>query len=303
VARGRSREMTKGSELNEEQLRQWVEGGFTVPEGVDPEALVPELTELLGCTDSVTRERSYEILTNWCTSGQICDEVMRSLGRQMASNVAVGLGEAESDTVLLRSYCALVLCAPIAADHLFGLGLVEGRDAFLASEQVKRWCCCAVESLRRERDPRAYVDGKGWAHATAHVGDALCQLTRCLHLDVTDLERMLGAIYQRLAQPSEGVFVHDEGARLMRVVYHMMLRGDLPLERLTSWIETFSKAPDGREWGWGGIFELEFCDRRMVNAQANVREALRSLYFMLTLGLRRRHDPKEADNPLHAFLH
>ena len=41
----------------------------------------------------------------------------------------------------------------------------------------------------------------------------------------------------------------------------------------------------------------------MVNAQANVREAFRSLYLMLTLGVRRWHDPSESENPYYAFLH
>ena len=88
----------------------------------------------------------------------------------------------------------------------------------------------------------------------------------------------------------------------MRVVYHVLLRGELHLNTLADWIGSFSLTPDGKTWGWGGIFELEYCDHRAVNARLNVGEALRSLYFFLTLGLRRWHSDEDAKNAYYAFF-
>ncbi|MFC2099287.1 hypothetical protein ACFLSF_00430 [Candidatus Bipolaricaulota bacterium] len=81
----------------------------------------------------------------------------------------------------------------------------------------------------------------------------------------------------------------------------MLLRGELSLDALTKWIESFALTPDGRNWGWMGIYNLEFCDYPAVNARVNVCEALRSLYFYLKLGARRRHTPEQAKNGYYAF--
>jgi hypothetical protein len=291
----------KGRELDREQLEKIVDCDYGVPEGIGPEGLIPELLELLGSTDPITRERSYEILENWGCSGRFSDEALRCIGQRMVDNLARGLGEVGNDSVFLRSYSALVLCTPIGADHLFEAGLVDGRAPFLSSERVNQWCARALESLRGENDLRGYVDGKGWAHAVAHMADALCQLVHSPHLGASELEQILNAIADRLTRATDTVFVQDEGARLMKAAYFVLLRGELSLDALTAWIESFSQTSDGRDWGWGGIYGLEFCDRLAVNARANVREALRSLYFLLKLGLRRRHSPEQAGNAYYAF--
>lgn len=292
---------TKGCELNRELIQRIVDCEYGVPEGIDPEGLIPELIELLGSTDPIFRERSFEILGNWGSTGRFSDEALRSIGQQMADNLVRGLGDVESDSVFLRTYSALVLCTPIAVDQRFAAGLVEGRAPYLSSEQVRTWCARALEALRGENDLRGYVDGKGWAHAVAHMSDALCQLVRSPHTRAQEHEQILAAIADRLTRPSGSVFVQDEGGRLMRAVYHVLLRGELSLDALTTWIESFSRTPDGRDWGWGGIFGLEFCDHHAVNARLNVGEALRSLYFFLKIGLRRWHSEEDAKNAYYAF--
>jgi uncharacterized protein DUF2785 len=133
------------------------------------------------------------------------------------------------------------------------------------------------------------------------MSDVLHQFARCPHTDTDLLERILYAISERLSSPVDTVLVQDEGGRLMRAAYMVLLRGELPLETLTSWIRSFSMTPDGKEWGWGGIFDLDFCDQQAVNARANVGEALRSLYFYLKLGLRRWHGDEDAKNAYYAF--
>ncbi|MFC2106138.1 DUF2785 domain-containing protein [Candidatus Bipolaricaulota bacterium] len=291
----------KGRELNKEQVQKIADSDYKVPEGIDPEALIPELIELLGSTDQMTRERSFEILDVWGEAGRFSDEALRSLGQQMADNLACGLGDVESDSVFLRAYSALVLCTPVCVDQLFAAGLVDGRAPFLSPEQVRNWCDRAVESLRGENDLRGFIAGKGWADAVSHMGDTLCQLARSPHTRVSELEQILEAIADRLTRPTDTVFVMDEGSRLMKAVYHVLLRGELPLDTLKEWIKGFSLTSDGKTWGWKGIYSLEFCDYRAVNARLNVCEALRSLYFLLKLGMRRRHSLEQAKNEYYAF--
>ncbi len=287
--------------MNKELLQKIVDSDYSVPEGIDPKGMVPGLVELLGSTDLVAREGALETLWNWGMTGQFDDETLQSIGQQMADNVVRGLGEAGTDSVFLRAFSALILGLPIALDERFAEGLHEGRSPFLSSEQVREWCGRALESLRGENDLRGFADGKGWAHAVAHTGDALCHLARSPHSRPEEQEQILKAIVDRLTCPTDSVFVQNEGGRLMRAVYHVLLRGELPRDTLIGWIESFAKTPDGREWGWGETFGLDFCDHRAANARVNVCEALRSLYFLLKLGIRRRHSEEEAKNEYFAF--
>lgn len=288
--------------MNNEQLQRIADENYAVPAGTDPEAMIPELVELLGAPDQIARERSLEILGSWGSAGHFSDETLRDLGTQMVDGLSYKLGEVERDSVFRRSYSALVLCTPVGVDQYFDAGLVEGRARFLCSEQVQEWCARALDALRGEADLRGYVDGKGWAHSVAHMSDALCQFARSPHSRASELEQILVAIADRLTCPSDSVFVQDEGGRLMRAVYHVLLREELPLNKLTDWIEGFSLTPDSKTWGWGGIYELEYCDHRAVNARLNVGEALRSLYFFLKHGLRRWHSEEDAKNAYYAFF-
>ncbi|MFC2078940.1 DUF2785 domain-containing protein [Candidatus Bipolaricaulota bacterium] len=289
--------------MDKQFLQQIADSDYAIPDGYSLEELTPELIELLGSTNSITRERSYEILSEWCVGGQYEDDAIRELGRKMVNGLFHGLGEAETDSVFRRSYSALVLCAPIGADQFFGAGLVEGRAPCLDAEEVRTWCARALEAVRGENDLRGFVDGKGWAHSVAHMSDALHQFARTPHTRAEEHLQILETISDRLTRPSDSVFIQDEGGRLMRAAYCVLLHGELPLDALMTWLHSFAKTPDGKTWGWGedGIFDLEHCNQRAVNARMNVREALRSLYFYLKHGLRRWHSDEDAKNGYYAF--
>jgi len=282
-------------------VRAIAENDHAVPEGLDPEALIPELADLLGSPDQIDRERSYEILELWSVRGHFSDGTLCALGDRMAENLKHGIGETETDSVFVRSYAALVLCGPIAADELWAEGALDGRKAFLSPERVRSWLACATESLQAERDLRSFVDGKGWADAISHRGDLLQQFARSPRTDAEGLEQILRAVADRLNRTSSKVFVHDEGGRLMRAVYSVLLRDELPLETLISWIEGFAQTADGRDWGFGSLFSLESCDHPAVNVRANVREALRDLLFYIQLGPRRGRSEDDTMKLYYAF--
>ena len=282
-------------------VREAAENDYAVPEGLDPKALIPELANLLGSPDQIDRERSYETFEVWSVRGHFSDETLCALGDRLAENLKHGLGETETDSVFVRSYAALSLCGPIAADELWADGALEGREAFLSPERLRSWLSSATESLQAENDLRSFVDDKGWADAISHRGDLLQQFARNPHTDAKDLEQILHAVADRLNRTSSTVFVHDEGGRLMRAVYSVLLRDELPLETLVTWIEGFAQTADGRDWSFGSLFSLEFCDHPSVNVRANVREALRDLYFTLQFGPRHGQSEDDAFKRYFAF--
>jgi len=282
-------------------VRDTAENDYAVPEGLDPKELIPELAKLLGSPDQMDRERSYEIFEVWSVRGHFTDETLCELGDRLAETLAHRLGESETDSVFDRSYAALSLCGPIAADELWADGALEGREAYLSPERLKSWLRSATESLQGENDLRSFIDGKGWADAISHWGDLLQQFARNPHTDAEDLEGILRAVADRLHRTSSKVFVHDEGGRLMRAVYSALLRDVLPPETLIAWIEGFAQTADGRDWGFHSLFSLEYCDHPAVNVRANVREALRDLYFYLKFGPRRGQSDEDAYKRYFAF--
>ena len=284
--------------MNKQTLQSIVDNEFAVPNGERAEDLLPELIDALGSTDPIVRERSMDVLDAWGTEGRLSDGTLIDLGTRMADDLSRGLGEAGTDSVFRRSYAALILSLSLGADQLFDAGMVAGRTGYLTPELVRPWLEAALSSLRSERDMRGFVDAKGWAHAIAHMSDALCQFARSPHVSSNQQRAILEAIADRLMTPVDSVFVQDEGGRLMRVAYHLLLRGDLPVDAYVAWLEGFRTTPDGRTWGWGGLFDLESCDHRAVNARLNVCEAMQTLHLFLIVGLRRGH---HADNAYAAF--
>lgn len=285
--------------VNKETMQSILDSDFAVPAGADVAELLEQLLTLLGSTDPFLRENSLEIVWSWGESGKYSDEQFVAIGQRMADNLSEGLGEAESDTVFLRAFSALILGMVLHADQLCGLGLIEGRSPFLSRDPVLGWYERALSSLSAERDLRGYTDQCGWAHAVAHMGDALGHFARCPHLGAAELEQMLTTIGQRMTCPTDTVFSFDEDNRLLRAVYFVLLRDEVSLEFLKSWIGTLAKTPDGQSWG--SVFGLEHCDHQGVKARMNTRGFLRSLHLLLTFGMRSPSDVPEGHNAYYEY--
>lgn len=284
-----------------ERLQAIADHDFEVPEGTNPCEMVPELIEHLGSLDQLIRERSSEILEMWSVLGHFSDDALRRLGDQLADNLRHGIGEPRSDSVFTRSYASMALCGTLATEELSIGGFLADRNSFLPSDQVRRWFDQALASFREEIDLRVHVDGKGCADAVSHMGDLLHIFARNPHSGVEELEQILQAVADRLQRSSSEVFFFDEGYRLMRATYCVILRNELPLETLTSWIESFATTADGREWGFGSLYSLEHCDFPALVVRANVREALRNFQVQLQHGMRRQQSELDVENDYNAY--
>jgi hypothetical protein len=285
--------------LNREEIQSIVDGNFEIPSGRDLALATEDLLPLLGSTDSHLREGTLEILGHWGEAGRYSDAELRDIGHRTADNLAVGLGESGTDTVFLRSFSALILEMVVQADDVRGLALGEGRKPFLTRDDVLDWYEIALAGFAGEEDFRGFVDGRGWAHAIAHKADLLGTLARGRHLDAPRLERVLAVIAERLARPAEIILAFEEEYRLVRAAVHVLLRNEVQSEFLHTWIEQLSRMPDGR--GWGAALGLHECDQAANRARVNVRNFLRSLYFVLLWGMRGPGDAAERDNPYHAY--
>jgi hypothetical protein len=285
--------------LNREEIQSIVDGNFEIPSGRDLALVTGALLPLLGSTDSHLREGALEILSHWGEAGRYDDAELRAIGRRTADNLAVGLGESGTDTVFLRSFSALILEMVVQADDVRGLGVSGDRAPFLTRDDVLDWYEIALAGFAGEEDCRGFVDGRGWAHAIAHKADLLGTLARGRHLDAPRLERILAAIADKLTRPAEILLAFEEEYRLVRTAVHVLLRNEVHAEFLHAWIDQLAHMPDGKTRG--AVLGLHECDQPGNRARVNVRNFLRSLYFVLLWGMRGPGDAAEPGNPYNDY--
>jgi hypothetical protein len=274
-------------------------GNFSCPEGRTVAEVTGRLLPLLGSTDSHLREGALEILCHWGGAGRYSYAELHELGKRMASSILIGLGEAGTDSVFLRSFSALILEMVIETDDIRSLEPGAERKPFLSRADVLEWFEAALAAFVGEEDCRGFVDGQGWAHAIAHKADLLGTLARGRHLDTPHLERVLSAIAERLGRPAEIILAFEEEFRLVRTAVHVLLRNQVQSEFLHTWVEKVSRMPDGRTWGTA--LGLHDCDQAANRARVNIRSFLRSLYFVLLWGMRGPGDAANEGHPYHAY--
>jgi hypothetical protein len=170
--------------------------------------------------------------------------------------------------VYLRTYSVLILMEIVAFDNA---------NPFLDQADLDGFLEAALGYLLRERDLRSWVPGPGWANAVGHTADLLMMLARSPHLGVTELQRILDAIADRLLTPAPVVFVHHEDERLAYATLNVLRRNLIDRTWLVAWLDRFTAAPGQESWRSAYASEAESA------ARANVTAFLRSLYFQLIL--------------------
>jgi len=240
-----------------------------LPQGEWVAELTPELLGWLGSTDPELRDEfAYRILAAWIERGQYGADQLRTMAKQMTANLEAGLGERGTDSVYLRTYSVLILMEIVAFDNA---------NPFLDQADLDGFLEAALSYLPRERDLRSWVPGPGWANAIGHTADLLIMLARSPHLGVTELQRVLDAIADRLLTPAPVVFVHHEDERLAYATLNVLRRNLIDRTWLVAWLDRFTAAPGQESWRSAYASEAESA------ARANVTAFLRSLYSQLIL--------------------
>lgn len=249
--------------------RYWLEvraTGLSVPSDRPLGDLTAELARMLGDPDPDVRDGiAYPTLATWIQRG-VYDDLLPGLGDGMASGLAVGLGERDTDTVFRRAYSALVLSECIARDN--SRPLVPGGKVLEWGDRIATW-------LLRERDLRGYVPGKGWAHAVANGADALAALAASPHVAKPELTVLLDVIADRILARSERLFASGEPDRLAAATMAVLRRDVLPLSIVEPWIARIAAATTSRSHR----------DDPFLHS-GDAEAFLRALYLQLSLGKR-----------------
>jgi Protein of unknown function (DUF2785) len=212
---------------------------YTVPEGESAVELAHELSGYLGSPDPDLRDDlTYSILDVWIIERpQLSRQELISFVEEWSANLKIGIGESGTDSVLKRSFSALVLSS-IAQRDL--------KTQFLGDARYHALLNDTISYLNSERDLRGYDASKGWIHSTAHTADLLKALAENDLLTKDDQHAILAAIAERLAT-APTVYSYGEQDRLAMAVRSIVLRRDFDSEYFNKWLVGLDEA-DSYVW-------------------------------------------------------
>jgi hypothetical protein len=208
--------------------RQIIANDFTPPEGASLSALVHELSGQLASADPELRDDiAYSILTQWLYVKRLVPPGLRQeLIAEWVANLRHGIGGRDTDSVLRRSFSALMLSVAVALDN---------DTAYLDRREFEALLQSSLDYLRDEQDTRGFDASKGWLHSVAHTADLLKFLGRSRHLAVRQQGMILAAIAAKLER-LDHVLVHGEDERLARAVVSIAARPDADHEAFRSFL-------------------------------------------------------------------
>jgi len=237
---------------------------FKVPEVTDIEGLTNDMLKHMGCTDPVLRD---ELICSafyvWADNGVFTTDIMKKVLETCISEnyLFLGIGEKDTDTVFTRAFSSLYI----------GLALcMHDEEPYLTTDEVLHVKQLLLKYVNQEKDFRGYVEGKGWAHAIAHVSDALNDLVFCDNLTREDFLEVLAAI-KLIALNDRLVYEAGEDDRVSVVFESICEREVLSNDEILKWLQEFDYVYDRTAGEYPYVFY----------SHVNRRHFLRCIYFML----------------------
>lgn len=242
--------------------------GFVLPEGTSADAAFLELDALFASRDPEIRDGvGYEAVVAWTyKERKVSDATLQTATARWREHLRCGIGSTRDDRVFLRSFSALAASITAAADLRKPWRDKAGFDTDLDA---------ALSYLAAEKDVRGFVDGAGWAHATAHTADWLKFLARSPHLTPQQATRILDGIAAKLEGTTEP-FVRGEQERLAATVLSIARRSDFDAAAFKGWAERLA----GLE---RAVWQANPFDPARHSAAMNAKGTLLALYVVLDL--------------------
>ncbi|TXK72383.1 DUF2785 domain-containing protein [Paenibacillus sp. N3.4] len=213
-----------------EELSKIVENEYALPEGIDDYLIVKQVILVLSSPDPELRDKlAYRILYNWLLEKKLLqDEQLENLLEDAISQSMLfnGMGQAGTDTIFLRSFSSLLIALILIRDN---------KDHFLAEHTIRKVMNTLVRYCREEKDYRSYVEGKGWAHAAAHISDALDECVRSRYIGLTECKLVWSGL-KKLLENAPEVFNSEEDERIATAATAMVELGKVPLSLICEWL-------------------------------------------------------------------
>lgn len=241
-------------------LRTIRDDQYTLPTNIDHYGFARALIENFSSPDGELRdELSYMILANGIIDKRLLslEQLQQLLTLCMdQQHLYYRIGEIGTDAIFMRSFSVLAINTILYTD---------AKEPELPRHLLLQTTASLLHYAQQERDWRAYIQGKGWAQAMAHLADALDECAQNQHTLREDRQEILETI-RLLAMLPEPLY-HEEDVRLARVVYHIIVCKQLDEEYLSRWLDSCRVERGADVASWTSV--------------TNMKNFLRSLYFLL----------------------
>ncbi|MEZ4362847.1 MAG: DUF2785 domain-containing protein [Kofleriaceae bacterium] len=248
------------------QILRDLHDGKPPPAGKRAEDYLEPAIATLGAIDPEVRDGiGYELFARWLTKEPTLDvAAIDALRARLVAQLGP-IPAGEEDSVLRRSFSALVLSV-VAAHEL----------------QAKRWSAAELDAqvaaaasyAAHEVDLRGYLGERGWAHAAAHTADWIKMLGRHPSLKPAQAQRLLDAVADVIVRRHGYLLHHGEEDRLVAALRSLIDRGALTDAMLDAFLAKLIKPIDA---GWPTPF-----DPALFAAQRNARAVLYALFTSLS---------------------
>jgi hypothetical protein len=243
------------SNLLKEKLIKIKENNYVINDSVNVFEMALDMLQHIGSTDSEFRDRLiYSTLSKWTISVAFTSEQMHELLRISLdeAHLFYKIGERDTDSVFTRTFSVLII--PLAL-------YLDNSIKFLSKEEIIDIKEKVIKYLELENDVRGFVEGKGWAHSTAHAADALEDIARSEYINHDELLEILDVIKMKICI-SNYTYINEEDERMVIAAMSVFNRRLLEDEEVIKWIKSF-----------GSI------EKTVQHLIVNTKHFLRSLYF------------------------
>ncbi|MCQ2009788.1 DUF2785 domain-containing protein [Sporolactobacillus sp. STSJ-5] len=241
---------------------------FHVPEGFSDFEAVEYVMRALHSTDSDLRDDlGYTILSKWLIEFKLLDgkQLMTILNRTLSERLLFyEVGEELSDHVFLRSFSALLIALILYRDNQEPF---IGRQEYMELlRQLNHYCAL-------EKDYRSFVEGKGWAHAPAHISDALDECAQNRFVGESECIVIWSSLMTMLRN-APTVFDAEEDERMATAVLSMVTSKKIMVSVLIKWLRNVDLQKPNQS-----VHASAF--RKYLIQRVNMKHFVRCVYFRL----------------------
>lgn len=222
----------------EEKLKQELtkikESNWMIPDEIEPYELSIKMMDNIGSLDSTLRDNLILSMFYRIIEGtKISYEQMKKNLRLCLSedHLFYGIGKVKDDSVFNRTFSMLIIEVIVSTNN-------KAEKEFLCESEVLNVYKKVMEYFRKENDLRGYVEGRGWAHSTAHTSDALCSLAESRYLKYEELMEILDIIKEKICV-STYTYINEEDERLINTFMSVYNRNIISTEEIINWIYSF----------------------------------------------------------------
>lgn len=225
--------MKRDQELKK-QLIMIKENNWEIPTGVDPFVLSLEMLDNIGSVDPQLRDSLIlGMFLRVIIDKRISYEQMKEILKLCLSeeHLFCGVGKIEDDSVFNRTFTICIVEAIISVNNKAEEEFLNELEVLHVYEEVMRY-------FRNEKDLRGYVEGKGWAHSSAHTADALCSLAESKFIKHKELMEILEIIKEKICVDTY-TYINEEEERLINTFMCIYYKNIIRNEDIINWIYSF----------------------------------------------------------------